>query len=155
MPDLKGTQTAKNLMAAFAGESQARNRYTYYASAAKKEGLVQIANIFEETANQEREHAKRLFKLMQDPRFAELMKDPRVQQLAVRAFRLRGRVQGAVDQHVQQVAGKLGLATQKDLRALHRRIRHLEQELVELYLFEIGAERGRARREKPTAARRG
>lgn len=64
MPDLKGTQTQKNLMAAFAGESQARNRYTYYASAAKKEGFVQIANIFEETANQEREHAKRLFKLM-------------------------------------------------------------------------------------------
>ena len=64
MPDLKGTQTQKNIMAAFAGESQARNRYTYYASAAKKEGLVQIAQIFEETANQEKEHAKRLFKLM-------------------------------------------------------------------------------------------
>ena len=64
MPSLKGTQTEKNLMGAFAGESQARNRYTYYASAAKKEGLVQIAQIFEETANQEKEHAKRLFKLM-------------------------------------------------------------------------------------------
>ena len=51
-------------MAAFAGESQARNRYTYYASQAKKEGFVQIALIFEETANQEKEHAKRLFKLM-------------------------------------------------------------------------------------------
>ncbi len=64
MPDLKGTQTQKNIMAAFAGESQARNRYSYYASAAKKEGLVQIAQIFEETSNQEKEHAKRLFKLM-------------------------------------------------------------------------------------------
>jgi len=64
MPDLKGTQTQKNIMAAFAGESQARNRYTCHASAAKKEGFVQIAQIFEETANQEREHAKRLFKLM-------------------------------------------------------------------------------------------
>jgi len=52
-------------MAAFAGESQARNRYTYFASAAKKEGFVQISNIFEETANQEREHAKRLFKFME------------------------------------------------------------------------------------------
>jgi len=52
-------------MCAFAGESQARNRYTYYASAAKKEGYVQIADIFEETANQEKEHAKRLFKLME------------------------------------------------------------------------------------------
>jgi len=64
MPSLKGTQTEKNLMAAFAGESQARNRYTYFASKAKKEGYVQIGLIFEETANQEKEHAKRLFKLM-------------------------------------------------------------------------------------------
>ena len=62
---LKGTKTEKNLMAAFAGESQARNRYTYYASQAKKEGFVQISAIFEETANQEKEHAKRLFKFME------------------------------------------------------------------------------------------
>lgn len=62
---LKGTQTEKNLMAAFAGESQARNRYTYYASQAKKDGYVQIQHIFEETADQEKEHAKRLFKLME------------------------------------------------------------------------------------------
>ena len=64
MKSLKGTQTEKNLMAAFAGESQARNRYTYYASKAKEEGYIQIAAIFEETANQEKEHAKRLFKFM-------------------------------------------------------------------------------------------
>ena len=63
--ELKGSQTEINLMAAFAGESQARNRYTYYASVAKKEGLVQISDIFTETANQEKEHAKRLFKLME------------------------------------------------------------------------------------------
>ena len=62
--ELKGSQTEKNLMCAFAGESQARNRYTYFASKAKKEGYVQIGNIFEETANQEKEHAKRLFKFM-------------------------------------------------------------------------------------------
>ncbi len=61
---LKGSKTATNLMAAFAGESQARNRYTMFASKAKKEGFVQISKIFEETANQEKEHAKRLFKLM-------------------------------------------------------------------------------------------
>jgi rubrerythrin len=65
MADLKGTQTEKNLLAAFAGESQARNRYTYYASKAKKEGYVQISDIFTETANQEKEHAKRLFKLLE------------------------------------------------------------------------------------------
>lgn len=61
---LKGTETEKNVLAAFAGESQARNRYTYYAGKAKKEGYVQMAAIFEETANQEKEHAKRLFKLL-------------------------------------------------------------------------------------------
>ena len=62
--ELKGTQTEKNLVTAFAGESQARNRYTYFASKARKDGYVQIADIFEETANQEKEHAKRLFKFM-------------------------------------------------------------------------------------------
>jgi rubrerythrin len=65
MKDLKGTQTEKNLLAAFAGESQARNRYTYFASQAKKEGFVQISQVFEETANQEKEHAKRFFKFLQ------------------------------------------------------------------------------------------
>ena len=64
MANLQGTQTEKNILTAFAGESQARNRYTYFASKAKKEGYVQIASIFEETANQEKEHAKRLFKLL-------------------------------------------------------------------------------------------
>jgi rubrerythrin len=64
MKDLKGTETEKNLMKAFAGESQARNRYTYFAGQAKKEGYVQIAGIFEETADQEKEHAKRFFKLL-------------------------------------------------------------------------------------------
>ena len=65
MADLKGTQTEKNILAAFAGESQARNRYTYFASKAKKEGYVQISDIFTETADQEKEHAKRLFKLLE------------------------------------------------------------------------------------------
>lgn len=62
---LKGTQTEKNILTAFAGESQARNRYTYFAAKAKNEGYVQIACIFEETADQEKEHAKRLFKLLE------------------------------------------------------------------------------------------
>jgi len=63
--ELKGSQTEKNLLAGFAGESQARNRYSYFASQAKKEGYVQIAAIFEETANQEKEHAKREFKFLE------------------------------------------------------------------------------------------
>ena len=65
MPSLKGTQTEKNILTAFAGESQARNRYTYYASVAKNEGYVLISEIFTETANQEKEHAKRLFKFLE------------------------------------------------------------------------------------------
>ncbi len=63
--DLKGTRTERNLLIAFAGESQARNRYTFFASQAKKEGYVQIAAIFQETAEQEKEHAKRFFKFLQ------------------------------------------------------------------------------------------
>ncbi|WP_108652200.1 rubrerythrin [Dongshaea marina] len=65
MASIRGTQTEKNLLKAFIGECQARNRYTFYASAAKKEGLVQIADIFEETANQEKEHAKRFLKFFE------------------------------------------------------------------------------------------
>jgi len=62
--NLKGSKTERNILTAFAGESQARNRYTYFSSQARNDGFVQIADIFEETANQEKEHAKRLFKLL-------------------------------------------------------------------------------------------
>jgi len=65
MASLKGTKTEKNLLTSFAGESQARNRYTYFASAAKKEGHIQISDIFSETADQEKEHAKRFFKFLE------------------------------------------------------------------------------------------
>ncbi|PNU19258.1 rubrerythrin family protein [Geothermobacter hydrogeniphilus] len=65
MASLKGTRTEKNILTAFAGESQARNRYTYFAAQARREGFVQIADIFIETADQEKEHAKRLFKLLE------------------------------------------------------------------------------------------
>ena len=75
--NLKGTKTEANLLAAFAGESQARNKYTYYASKAKKEGYVQIANLFLETAENEKEHAKIWFKLLHDgmPDTIENLKD--------------------------------------------------------------------------------
>ena len=65
MPCLKGTKTEHNLLSSFAGESQARNRYNYFASQAKKEGLEQISGIFTETADNEKEHAKRLFKFIE------------------------------------------------------------------------------------------
>lgn len=65
MASVKGTKTERNLLSAFAGESQARNRYTYFAGQARKDGFMQIAAIFEETANQEKEHAKRFFKFLE------------------------------------------------------------------------------------------
>jgi rubrerythrin len=65
MKGIRGTETEKNLLKGFAGESQARNRYTYFAAQAKKEGFVQISDIFSETADQEKEHAKRLFKFLE------------------------------------------------------------------------------------------
>jgi len=65
MKSLKGTQTEKNILTAFAGESQARNRYTFFASQAKKDGYVEMAKAFEEIASQEKEHAKRLFKFLE------------------------------------------------------------------------------------------
>ncbi len=71
MKNLEGTKTQANLMAAFAGESQARNKYTYYASKAKKDGYVQIAQIFQETADNEKEHAKIWFKLLNGGEIAD------------------------------------------------------------------------------------
>ncbi len=73
--ELKGTKTEKNLMEAFAGESQARNKYTYYASQAKKDGYVQISKIFEETANNEKEHAKIWFKLLHGGSIAQTIEN--------------------------------------------------------------------------------
>lgn len=75
MKELKGTKTEKNLLEAFAGESQARNKYTYYASKAKKDGYEQIAAIFEETANNEKEHAKLWFKYLHKGEIASTMEN--------------------------------------------------------------------------------
>lgn len=75
MAELKGSKTEQNLMTAFAGESQARNKYTYYASKAKKEGYVQISKIFEETAANEKEHAEIWFKLLHDGAVPDTMKN--------------------------------------------------------------------------------
>lgn len=71
----------------------------------------------------------RFQKLLQDPRVVKLLQDPKVQDAIVRGLRLRGRVEGALDQRIQRVAGSLNLATQRDLRSLRRRIRDLEREL--------------------------
>ena len=73
MKELKGTKTEKNLQEAFAGESMARNKYTYFASKAKKDGYVQIAAIFEETAANEKEHAKMWYKLLNGGKVSDTM----------------------------------------------------------------------------------
>ncbi|NNE20593.1 MAG: hypothetical protein HKN10_19165 [Myxococcales bacterium] len=85
----------------------------------------------------------RLFKLLQDPRVAKLMQNAKVQQAVVKAFRLRGRVEGAMDQRLQHMASVLNLATQRDVRSLQRRIRHLERELREAQERVIEAEDAR------------
>jgi len=74
---------------------------------------------------------ERVIRLLQDPRVVKLMRNPKVQQWVLKGFRFRGRVAGAIEQRVQAIAGALNLATQRDLRALHRRIRDLERELRE------------------------
>jgi polyhydroxyalkanoate synthesis regulator phasin len=74
---------------------------------------------------------ERILRAMQDPRVAELMKNPRMQAAVIRAFRIRGRIEGTVDRRLQSIAHRLNLATQKDLRTMHRRIRELERELRE------------------------
>ena len=88
--ELKGSKTAANLAAAFAGESQARNKYTYYASKAKKDGFEQIAAIFTETAENEKEHAKIWFKLLHDgeiPTTMENLKDAAAGEICTRPSR--------------------------------------------------------------------
>lgn len=92
MKSIIGTRTEKNLLAAFAGESQARNRYTYFAGQAKKDGYIQIADIFEETANQEKEHAKRFFGFLEGgmveitaPYPAGILKQPTLDNLVAAA----------------------------------------------------------------------
>jgi len=74
---------------------------------------------------------ERVVSLLQDPRATRLLRNPKVQELVLKAFRIRGRAQGAFEQRMQQIAGMLSLATQRDLRALQRRLRHLERELRE------------------------
>lgn len=92
-----------------------------------------------------------LFTLLQDPRVAKLMQEPKVQQLVVKAFRFRGRLEGGFDEHVQRVAGTLNLATQRDLRSLRRQIRLLEQALREAEERFADAEDAREAPAQPSA----
>ena len=132
--ELKGSQTEKNLWAAFAGESQARNKYTYYASKAKKDGYVQIQNIFEETAANEKEHAKIWFKL--------------VSSIGTTAENLRDAAAGEHDEWTSMYPGFAKTAREEGfdkIAALFEAVARIEKEHEERYnLLLANVENGKA-----------
>ena len=105
MKELKGTKTEKNLLEAFAGESMARNKYTYYASKAKKDGFEQIAAIFEETAQNEKEHAKLWFKYLEGGAIKETLKNLEEEGFTEIAAKFRGVL--AIEKHHEERYRKL------------------------------------------------
>lgn len=136
MKSVKGTKTEKNLLTSFAGESQARNRYTYFASVAKKEGYEQIAAIFEETANQEKEHAKRMFKYLEGG-MVEITASYPAGVIGTTADNLRAAAAGENEEwskdypHFAQVAREEGFP---DIAAMYENICNAEKGHEERYL---------------------
>ncbi|MDY0212614.1 MAG: ferritin family protein [Desulfuromonadaceae bacterium] len=115
---VKGTETEKNLLKSFAGESQARNRYTYFASIAKKEGYVQIANIFEETANQEKEHAKRFFKFLDSGEALEITASYPAGKLGTTAENLLEAANGEQEEHSELYPGFAAVARKEGFNTI-------------------------------------
>jgi rubrerythrin len=139
MSTLKGTKTLANLMHAFAGESQARNRYTYWASIAKKEGFVQVQNIFLETADQEKEHAKRLMKLANVDAKGELIyvegKFPVM--LGNTAENLKAAAEGEHEEYAEMYPGFAKIAEEEgfnDIATIFRSIARAEKFHEDRYL---------------------
>ena len=133
---LKGTRTEKNLLASFAGESQARNRYTYFASAAKKEGFEQIAAIFLETAENEKEHAKRFFKFLEGG-MAEFTATFPAGRIGTTAENLRAAAEGEHEEWTKLYPGFADAAQQEgfpDVAAVFRYISKVETEHEKRYL---------------------
>ena len=114
---IKGTETEKNILKAFAGESQARNRYTYFASQAKKDGYVQISNVFTETANQEKEHAKRLFKLLEGG-MLEITDSYPAGVIGTTAENLKGSAGGEHHEHTEMYPGFAEIADREGFKAI-------------------------------------
>lgn len=112
MKNIQGTQTEQNLLKSFAGESQARNRYTYFSSVARKEGYVQIADIFEETAAQEKEHAKRFFKFLEGGNLEVTACFP-AGKLGTTADNLLAAAEGEREEHTQLYPGFAAVADQE------------------------------------------
>jgi rubrerythrin len=132
---LKGTRTEKNLLAAFAGESQARNRYTFFASAAKKEGFEQIAAIFLETAENEKEHAKRFFKFLEGG-MAEFTASFPAGGIGTTAENLKAAAEGEHEEWTKLYPGAASVAEQEgfsDVAAAFRYIAMVEVEHEKRY----------------------
>jgi rubrerythrin len=117
MTSIKGTRTEKNLLTAFAGESQARNRYTYFASAAKKEGYEQISAIFTETANQEKEHAKRFFKFLEGGD-AEIIAAFPAGMVGTTLENLKAAADGEAHEHMEMYPEFAGIAREEGFEAV-------------------------------------
>lgn len=150
---LKGTKTEKNLLAAFAGESQARNRYTYFASAAKKEGYEQIAAIFLETADNEKEHAKRFFKFLEGG-MAEFTATFPAGRIGTTAENLKAAAAGENEEWTRLYPGFADVAEQEgfpDVASAFRFIAKVEVEHEKRYLRLLeNVEKGKVfKKEKP------
>ncbi|HXV20790.1 MAG TPA: rubrerythrin family protein [Desulfuromonadales bacterium] len=117
MAKLQGTQTEKNILTAFTGESQARNRYTFFAAQARKEGYVQVADIFEETANQEKEHAKRLFKMLEGGE-VEILATFSAGKVGTTAENLRDAAQGENHEHCEMYPSFARVAREEGFDAI-------------------------------------
>jgi rubrerythrin len=136
MKSLKGTKTEKNLLAAFAGESQARNRYTFFASAAKKEGYEQIAALFLETAENEKEHAKRFFKLLEGG-MAEFTASFPAGRIGTTAENLKAAAEGENEEWTKLYPGAAAVADDEgfpEVAAAFRYIAKVEVEHEKRYL---------------------
>ncbi|MBT8368491.1 MAG: rubrerythrin family protein [Deltaproteobacteria bacterium] len=136
MAELKGTRTEKNLLTSFAGESQARNRYTYFASQAKKEGYVQISDIFTETADQEKEHAKQFFKFLEGGEVMISYEFP-AGVVGTTADNLKAAAAGENYEHTEMYPGFANVAEEegfKEVAAIYRAICVAEKQHEKRYL---------------------
>ncbi len=132
MKSLKGSKTAENLLKSFAGESQATMRYTYYASTAKKEGYVQISNIFAETAANEKEHAKRFFKFLNEDFMGEMIEINAEYPVGLgdTKFNLKASAEGENDEHVNLYPTFADIAEEegfKEIAFVYREIAEVEE----------------------------
>jgi rubrerythrin len=136
MKSIKGTKTEKNLLASFAGESQARNRYTYFASVAKKEGLEQMSAIFFETAENEKEHAKRFFKLLEGGT-VEITASYPAGVIGKTADNLKAAAAGENEEHTKLYPGAADIADKEgfpEIAAQYRSIAAVEVQHEKRYL---------------------